>query len=184
MLLSCAGGVDEASPRWRPILWSTTLETDREMDRPPLRATAPPVRTTRWESASQRALLRHELLDLAFYRCLASADDAASALLACLEEEFDAFTTCAYTCKYNNAGSHERIRKIVYAPSHILVPHIYYPHADVHHMSTHMHTRRKRACKRACNHVARQTSVRMRRCPVRCRSSDRLPSPSSYNTTL
>lgn len=61
------------------------------MERPPLRATAPPTRSARWDVPSQRALLRHELCELSFYRRLMSASSDDKALLAQLEREYDRF---------------------------------------------------------------------------------------------
>ncbi len=61
------------------------------VERPPLRVTAAPTRSRPWDAASQRAILRRELLELSFYRLLLRANDEDSALLSQLDSEFTAF---------------------------------------------------------------------------------------------
>ena len=61
------------------------------VERPPIKATVAPLKTRLWSAATQRRILQDELLGLPLYRRLSDRRDMA--LLATLEQEFDAFVS-------------------------------------------------------------------------------------------
>jgi hypothetical protein len=65
------------------------------MQRPPLSVVAKPLREVQWTKEAQSALLRHELLDLSFYRRFEEPD--ALDLMSMLEREFDALLAVPQT---------------------------------------------------------------------------------------